>query len=117
MKPSLALNPLQMPLGLVLWSLWFVTLYGALSLACRWAPPSPAQGAWTLINLGLGLLTLFTLALLLGLAGYFFRLSRRRPRLDEQQLFVTRVAASVHLVSAIATLFMGLPLLQLAPCV
>ncbi|WP_028241784.1 hypothetical protein [Stutzerimonas azotifigens] len=112
-----AFHPIQIPLGLVLWSLWFVVMYGGLSVVCAVAPPDPALGAWTWTNLALGALTLVTLALLLWLAVRFWRLSRPPHELNERQVFVTKLAAGIHLVAALATLYVGTPLLFLPPCV
>lgn len=118
MKSALGspLHPLQIVVGLVVWSLWFVAIYGGQAIACRICPPDPAQGVWNWLNGSLGLLTLLTLALLLGLTRYFWRLPLQRPSLNERELFVTKLAAGVHLVAALATAFVGAPLLQLPPC-
>ncbi len=109
-------HPMQIPLGLVIWSLWFVLMYGGQAVVCTLAPPAPEQGVWNWLNAGLGLLTLAALGLLLGLAVHFWRLSRRAQQLNERQLFVTKIAAGVHLIAALATLFVGIPLLQIPPC-
>ncbi|WP_312911653.1 hypothetical protein [Stutzerimonas nitrititolerans] len=109
-------HPVQIPIGLIIWSLWFVAIYGGQAVACAISPPAPEQGIWNWLNASLGLLTLLTAALLLWLARYFWRLSAANQALDERQQFVTRLTASVHLTAAVATLFVGLPLLQLPPC-
>ncbi len=57
-------HPLQLTLGLIVWSVWFVALYGGLSVACAVAPPAATLGALTWINGLLLLLTLATTALL-----------------------------------------------------
>jgi hypothetical protein len=107
-----AFNPAQIPLGLVIWSLWFAALYGGQGLGCALAPPPPQAGAATWLNAALGLFTLLTLALLLFLAWRFRRLSPVTPA----QRFVARLSAGVHLVAALATAFIGLTLLSLPPC-
>ncbi|MGE4405393.1 hypothetical protein [Pseudomonas sp.] len=109
-------HPVQIPLGLIIWSLWFVAIYGGQAVVCAVAPPDPRHGAWNWLNGSLGLLSLCVAALLLWLAQYFWRLSRPPHELDERQLFVTRLTASVHLVAAVATLFVGAPLLRIPPC-
>ncbi|MBD7976681.1 hypothetical protein [Serpens gallinarum] len=107
-----AFSPAQIPLGLVIWSLWFVAVYGAQGLGCELAPPSPQAGATTWLNAALGLFTALTLALLLLLAWRFWRLAAATAA----QRFVARLSAGVHLVAALATAFIGLPLLSLPPC-
>jgi len=37
-------------------------------------------------------------------------------QLNERQQFVTKIAAGIHLIAALATLFVGIPLLQIPPC-
>ncbi|UTH34377.1 hypothetical protein NLY39_11755 [Pseudomonas sp. KHPS1] len=108
-------NPIHIPLGLVLWSLWFVAVYGGLSVGCALAPPAPEQGQWTWLNALLALFSLLTFMVLLWLARRF-QLAARRA--DEQPAgrFVARLTASVHLVGALGTLFVALPILSLPPC-
>ena len=45
MSPWSPLHPLHLFLGLIIWSAWFVFLYGGLSVACEFAPPGVEQGA------------------------------------------------------------------------
>jgi hypothetical protein len=111
-----AFHPVQIPLGLIIWSLWFVALYGGQAVICKVSPPAPEQGIWNWLNGGLGLFTLATLLLLLWLARHFWQLSRPPHELNERQVFVTKLAAGIHFIAALATLFVGLPLLQIPPC-
>lgn len=108
-------NPIHIPLGLTLWSLWFVLLYGGLSVGCALLPPPLEQGAWTWLNAALGLAALLTTALLLWLARLFQHAARRAPD-EPAQRFVAHVSAGVHLIAAIATLFIALPIVSLPPC-
>ena len=109
-------HPVQIPLGLIIWSLWFVAMYGGQAVVCASNPPVPEQGIWNWLNGGLGLLTLATFALLAWLARYFWKLSRPPHALNERQVFVTKLAAGIHMIAALATLFVGLPLLLIPPC-
>lgn len=108
----LRVHPLHSILGLVIWSLWFVALYGAQGLGCALAPPAPEDGAATWLNALLGGFTLLTVLLLLGLALF----SWRSAAANSSQRFLLRLAAGVHLVGAAATAFIGLTLLGLPPC-
>lgn len=108
-------NPLHMVLGLSLWSLWFVALYAGLSIGCAYNPPDPAHGPWNWLNALLGVLSLLTVLGLLVLARGFQRAAWRSGK-GSVEGFVARLAASVHLVGAIATLFIGLTTLLLPPC-
>lgn len=109
-------NPAHIALGLLLWSLWFVALYAGLSLGCALCPPAPELGPWNWLNALLGVMSLLTLLALLWLARRFQRAAWRCAR-GSVQGFVARLAASVHLVGAIATLFIGLTTLALPPCI
>ncbi len=51
--------------GLTVWSIWFVVLYGGLSVACELAPPEPNSGPFNWLNPLLGLSTLVVVGALL----------------------------------------------------
>ncbi|WP_290793805.1 hypothetical protein [Halomonas sp.] len=106
-------HPAQLLLGLTIWSLWFVALYGGLSVACELAPPAPRQGALTGINTWLAVLTLATLALLAWLA--WRGLCAGRETVGSAR-FIALVGAGLHLFSAAGVAFVGLPLVVLTPC-
>lgn len=111
MRPG---HPLQLALGLSVWSLWFVAAYGGLSVACALAPPAAEQGAVTWLNALLGALTLITAAWLLRQAWRLWRLPRPETTAGR---FVIRAGAGLDLLAALATLFVGLPIAGLPPCV
>ena len=119
MKPRWfsALHPMQIILGLIIWSVWFAGIYGAHGVACAVNPPDPQLGIVNWLNASFGVGTLAVVALLLWLAHRAWKLSRPPHRLDERQLFVARVAAGIHLIAALSTLFIGLQLAFLPPCV
>ncbi|GHE19854.1 hypothetical protein [Halomonas urumqiensis] len=106
-------HPLQLILGLSLWSLWFVVLYGGLSVACEMAPPEPSRGVFTAHNATLGLLSLATLGLLLWLAWSCLSASRRQ---EGVACYLSMVSAGLHLFSGGGVVVVGLPLLMLPPC-
>ncbi|CDZ93875.1 MULTISPECIES: hypothetical protein [Pseudomonadaceae] len=111
------LHPMQIVLGLIIWSLWFATIYGAHGVACAVSPPDPAQGIFNWLNLSFAVGTLMVAAVLLWLAHRAWKLGQPPHELDERQLFVTRVAAGIHLIAALSTLFIGLQLAFFPPCV
>ena len=114
MRPA---HPLQLVAGLVVWSLWFITIYGGLTVACQIAPPAAEAGALNRINLMLGLLTLATLVFLLWNARRCWQASGRGDSEEARwQRFLATLGAGLHLVSAIATLFVGIPILLMPPC-
>ena len=162
-------SPWQLAAGYTLWALWFVAAYGGLSVACAVAPPAAGRGPFTALNLALIVLTLGTVALLLGAAWRCWRaasvllplplregggegratctttrgIHRRAaphpasPQRGEAQIqapdpeappprdyreramrhrFMAGLSALLHLTAAAATVFVGLPLLWLPPC-
>ena len=109
-------HPGHIALGLVLWSLWFVALYGGLSVACALAPPEPEQGSWNWLNALLGVSALLTAAALAALAVWCWRAGKLRHPAGHQR-FVALLAASTYGVATVATLVIALPILSLPPCV
>ncbi len=105
-------HPLQLPMGLIIWSLWFVIMYASLSVACAFVPPDSALGPRTWIN---GLLLILTLVVTLLLTLLAVR-NWRAPG-DGHRRFVARVSAGIYFAAAIATLGVGLPVVALPPCV
>ncbi|MCP1677196.1 type VI protein secretion system component VasK [Natronocella acetinitrilica] len=106
-------HPVHLFAGLVIWSIWFVTIYGGLSVGCAFAPPAPAAGPVTWINGLLLLLTLLVTALLAWAAWRCWQVTA----VDGEHRFVVRVSLSVYLVSAVSTLAVGLPVMVYPPCV
>lgn len=109
-------HPLQLALGLIVWSLWFLGVYAGLSVACAVAPPDISRGAITWINGVLLAPTLAVAALLLYWGGQCWRASGASEG-NPRKRFIARVGAGVHLAGAVAALAIGLPLLRLPPCV
>lgn len=101
--------------GLTVWSIWFVVLYGGLSVACQLAPPAPDSGAFNWLNILLGLSTLVVVLGLLWMAHRLWRAGPARSRPTGDYLRVT--SAALYLVSAFATLALALPILFLPPCI
>lgn len=109
-------HPWQLGLGLVAWSVWFVFVYGGLSVGCAVAEPAPEHRQFNAIN---GTLLLVTLALVLWLAHASRTCARAARGLPEEETahFIANAAAWLHAVAAIATVFVGAPMLALWPCV
>jgi len=110
-------HPMQIPFGLIIWSIWFAALYGSHAVACTIAPPDPNLGIFNWLNASFGIFTLVVVALLLWLGWRSWRLSRPPHDLDERQVFVTKVASGIHFIAALSTVFVGLQLAFLPPCV
>jgi hypothetical protein len=107
-------HPLQLVLGLVVWSAWFVALYGGMSVGCALAPPDVARGPLTWINGALLVLTVATLAPLLYWSLRCWR--ARKASANREQRFLATMGAAVHMVAAGAVAAIGLPILVLPPC-
>lgn len=106
-------HPMQLVLGLMIWSLWFVAVYGGLSVVCAVAPPRAEQGALTGVNLGLGVLTLVTLGLLFWMMQRCMAAARRETG---RACFMSMLAGGLYLFASVSVAFVGLPLLMLPPC-
>lgn len=105
-------HPVQLALGLIIWSAWFVLMYSVLSLGCEFAIPDHTVDSFNWLNLLLFLFTIATTALLGHLAVRCWRATT--PPGDKR--FITRVAAGLYLAAAVSTLAIGLPTLVLPPC-
>ncbi|SDT00632.1 hypothetical protein SAMN05216271_3335 [Halopseudomonas sabulinigri] len=116
MSPWLPVHPAQLVFGLVIWSGWFVLLYGGLSVACELVPPAEKRGAMTWLN---GLILLLGAALAVFLLWLARRCWRAAPVSDQgtdSGRFVARIAAGVYLTSALAAFALTLPSVVMAPC-
>lgn len=102
-------------LGLIIWSIWFVVLYGGLSVACQLAPPEPAENAGNWLNSLLGLSTLAVVAALLWAAWHLWR--RHADHSEAVRRHICLTSAALYLISAFATLALAVPMLFLPPCI
>jgi glucan phosphoethanolaminetransferase (alkaline phosphatase superfamily) len=114
MKPS-AFHPAQIPLGLSLWAVWFVALYGGVAVACELLQPAAGEGMGA-INLGFVLFTLLTALLPIYYAVQCWRATRHAAGRTSQERFAARVGAAMHVIAVVAIVFVGVPLLGLPPC-
>lgn len=111
-----ATHPLQLVAGPALWALGFVALYGGLSVGCAVAPPDPADGSGTWLNASLIVMTLGLVIVMLYRAIRCARVAARDLPGESPQALIAGVAAALHLVSALATVAIALPVLVLPPC-
>jgi hypothetical protein len=123
-------HPWQLALGLGVWAAWFVVMYAGVTVACAVAPPDPQRGAFNWVNAVLLLVTLATTLWLAWSARTCARMAQRlkassatststddEAGVDEGlRRFVVRAAALLYAVAAVSTVFVGLPLLALRPC-
>lgn len=125
-------HPLQLAWGFIIWSVYFIVLYGGMSVACSAAPPRAEQGPFTWLNVSLLVLTLITGIGLL-YAAYRCRVlaAQARPTPDEEierrgagsnqlegvRAFIASLAGWVNLAAGVATLAVGVPVVVYAPCV
>ncbi|WP_111413238.1 hypothetical protein [Billgrantia lactosivorans] len=107
-------HPIHVVSGLVIWGLWFVAIYAGLSVACSVAPPESERDMLTGINVGVGLATLATTALLLWLS--WASVAAGRKATLRRECYFAYLSAGVFLFSAGGTLFVGYPIVFLPPC-
>lgn len=110
-------HPLQLAFGLTVWALWFVVMYGFLSIACAVNPPLVTLGAGTWINATLLVLSLISVGLLLYLAHRYRQASRRNVGQETPpRQFIVWLAIHLHLYAAVATAAVGVMVLFFPPC-
>lgn len=107
-------HPAHLVTGLALWCVWFVVVYGGLSVACGIDAPPPQYGALNWINYGIALTTLATLVLLTVLA---LACWRARANATGRARFIVTSSAGLYVTAWVATLATGLPAIFLPPCV
>lgn len=107
-------HPLQLALGLIVWSGWFVALYGGLSVGCALAPPAADLGARTWLNGLLAALTAITFAWLLWQMRRCWRAAGAGS--PSGRRFIPALGAGVYAAAAVSTLAIGIPTLGLPPC-
>ncbi|WP_131782803.1 hypothetical protein [Legionella gresilensis] len=108
-------HPLSLIIGLVIWSIWFIFIYSALSVACAIVPPAIVD-SFTWINSILLVSTLITTILQLYLALGYWQKLRLSELKDNPNSFILWVAVGGFLAAAFATLSIGLMVLFFRPC-
>lgn len=106
-------HPWHLVAGLVIWSAWFVILYGGLSVACEVSPPPPASGVLNWVSLSLLLLTLTTAGYLLLCTVLCWRYAHKALK---QARFFLRTGGAVYLTAGLGTLAIGLQAVVTTPC-
>lgn len=109
MKP----NAWHLVVGLTLWFAWFCATYGGLAVACAVAPPSPALGAWTWLNVAVLLLA----AVCTSAFGFAAWASSRAMGKDERQRFMGNAATGLYAIAALSTALVAMPAVVMTPCV
>jgi hypothetical protein len=112
-----SVHPVHLVLGLVVWSAWFVAMYGGLSVGCVVAPPPETAGALTWINGVLLLLTAVTAVALLYGAWWCWRALKAAASDTPIARFIAGVSAATYVASSVAVLAIGLPTTVLPPCI
>lgn len=109
-------HPVHLVLGLTVWGVGFVFLYGGLSVGCAIAPPAGQSGAMNWLNAVMACVTAVLFAWLALQALHCWRSARRAPADASRTRFVSFVSAGLYVVSAVSTLVIGLPVIVLPPC-
>lgn len=109
-------HPMQLALGLIVWAVWFVAIYGGLSVGCAVAPPTPDQGSLNWLNLVLAVFTAVVVAWLLRQMVLCWQEADTKGAGWSRRRFMATVSGGVYAVAAVSTLFIGLPVIGLPPC-
>jgi hypothetical protein len=100
-------HPAHLVLGLVIWSVWFIAMYGGLSVYCSVTDHHQLTGIFNPLNVGLLIFTVITCVKLAVLALWCWRSARGFPG---------RVSAMLYIAAFIATIAVAAPVLYLPPC-
>jgi hypothetical protein len=106
-------HPLHFVIGLTLWCIWFVAVYGGHAVACAVAPPAPEQGVFTMVN---AMLLLVSIAATLVLAALTLGCCREAKLHEGRFRFNAAVSAGLYLFSALGVVFTALPIVGIPPC-
>lgn len=110
--------------SLLVWAVYFVAAYVFLSIGCASGLSRVRVLGVDAVQLTLLLMTLVALALIAWIAVASVRAGRRtrprvsaEPRVAERRRFMSRTAVLLAGLAFVATLWMGVSILVLAPCV
>ena len=106
-------HPLHFVIGLTLWCIWFVAVYGGHAIACSVAPPAPEQGVFTLVNVMLLAVSIAAIALLAALTVGCCRMAKRH---EGRLRFNATVSAGLYLFSTLGVVFAAMPIMGIPPC-
>lgn len=106
-------HPVHLILGLSMWALYFVLVYGGMSVGCEVFEVSNQQGPWTLIN---GFVLLLTIVFIIPLLWLAWQCYRQTPAEPGQARFMMRLSAVLYTLAAGATLLVGMPGSLYPPC-
>lgn len=106
-------HPLHFVIGLTLWCMWFVAVYGGHAVGCAVAPPAPEQGVFTLVNAMLLAVSIAAIALLAALTVGCCRIAKRH---EGRLRFNATISAGLYLFSTLGVVFAAMPIMGIPPC-
>ncbi|MGP9767754.1 hypothetical protein ACT3UM_18735 [Halomonas sp. AOP13-D3-9] len=106
-------HPLHFVIGLTLWCIWFIVVYGGHAVACAVAPPAPEQGVFTLVSAMLLAVSVAAVALLTALTMGCCRMAKRQVG---RLRFNASVSAGLYLFSTLGVVFAAMPIMGIPPC-
>ncbi|MCW8107864.1 hypothetical protein OPS25_05050 [Alteromonas ponticola] len=99
--------------GWVIWAIWFVVVYGGLSIACQINPPNPDEGVFNWINISLAC---FTLVVIVFLSGCALKSWKLQQEAIPQAKFPLQIATAIYAFATFGTLLVGGAILMVTPC-
>lgn len=106
-------HPLHLAIGLTVWFVYFIIVYGGMSVGCEISEARNSTHPFNIIN---GFVLLVTMAFTIPLAWLAWKCHRATPNKPTQGRFVLRLSAVLYAISALATLLVGLPGVIYPPC-
>lgn len=109
-------HPIQLALGLIIWSVWFVFLYATVSISCANDIPID-KGPLPWINAVLIICSILV-AILLGYMAYVGKkaLSTKKTYYSRVTRFIIWVGVGVNMVALCSTISIAFMLLFYPPC-
>lgn len=101
-------HPLHLVGGFTIWSIWFIAIYGGLSIFCSGAESDKAIGILNPINIALLFLTGATGIVLVAMAVWCWHTAQRH---------LARLSAGLYFAATIATIAVAAPIFYLPPCI
>lgn len=106
-------HPLHLAIGLTVWFVFFIVVYGGMSVGCEISDARYSTNPLNIIN---GFVLLVTIIFTIPLAWLAWKCHLATPSKPNQGRFVMRLSAVLYGISALATVLVGLPGAIYPPC-
>lgn len=106
-------HPVHLILGLTIWAVFFVVVYGGMSVGCELSAARDSSTPFNVIN---GFVLAVTVVFTVPLAWLAWQCHKATPAAPHNRRFLARMSTILYAVSALATFLVGLPGVIYPPC-